>query len=154
MAGPCCVYLGVSDQADQNSIQQNLYMDKARPTNLKSLRLIITVSISILIIGLLFWTHFNGGVPSHHILQQKELPAISNWWGGILLPILSWILLGKIKNRIEQQPSPDRQQYRSKRMRIIALFCVGLIFGILLAVAFTNNYKPFLDNALYIILDS
>lgn len=126
-------------------------MDKAQAKNLHRLRLIITVTISILIFGLLLWTYFHGGVPSHHILDQKDLPAISNWWGGILLPVLTWILLGRIKNRIEKQTKTD-SQYKSKLISALVRFIIGLAFGIILSVSFINNYKPFLDNVLYLLV--
>src|ERR1035438_4659806 len=126
-------------------------MDKTQPTNFKSLRLIITIFISILIFGLLLWTYFHGGVPSHHILDQKDLPAISNWWSGILLPILTWILLGKMKSRSENQTKID-SQYKSAITRVLVRFSIGLVFGIILSVSFINNYKPFLDNVLYLLL--
>jgi hypothetical protein len=126
-------------------------MDKIQSANPKKLRLIITAIISILILGLLLWDYFHDGVPSHHILDQKNLPAISNWWSGILLPILTWILLGKIKSRIEKQPKID-SQYKSEMTGVLVRFNIGLVFGIILSVSFINNYKPFLDNILYLLL--
>jgi uncharacterized protein YacL len=126
-------------------------MEKIQSANLRKLRIILSVIISILILGLLLWGYFHGGVPSHHILDQKNLPAISNWWSGILLPILTWILLGKIKNRIEKQPKID-SQYKSELKRVLVRFSIGLVFGIILAVSFINNYNPFLDNVLYLLL--
>ena len=126
-------------------------MDKIQSDNLKKLRLIITVIISVLILGLLIWDYFHDGVPSHHILDQKNLPAISNWWSAILLPILTWILLGKIKSRIENQTKID-SQYKSAITRVLVRFSIGLVFGIILSVSFINNYKPFLDNVLYLLL--
>jgi len=126
-------------------------MDKTRLANLKKLRLIITVIISILILGLLLWDYFHGGVPSHHILDQKNLPAISNWWSGILLPILTWILLGKIKSRIEKQTKTG-SQYNEGIISVLGRFSIGLVFGIALSLSFVNNYKPFLDNVLYLLL--
>jgi hypothetical protein len=63
-------------------------------------RILITSVVTILIFGLLLWGHFHGGVPAHHILNQKDLPEISNWWGGLLLPILTWFLFGRIETRL------------------------------------------------------
>jgi hypothetical protein len=126
-------------------------MDKTSFANFKKLRLILTVIISVFILGLLLWDYFHGGVPSHHILDQKNLPAISNWWSGVLLPILTWILLGKIKSRIEKQTKTD-SQYKSGMASVLARFSIGLVFGITLAISFVNNYKPFLDNVLYLLL--
>ncbi|HLK29223.1 MAG TPA: hypothetical protein VKT28_11650 [Puia sp.] len=126
-------------------------MDKIQSTNLKRIRLIITVVISVLIFSLLIWDYFHGGVPRHHLLNQKNLPAISNWWGAILLPVLSWILLSRIKSRIEKQTTSD-SQYQLLVKNILMRFAIGLIFAMLLSFSFVNDYKPFLDNVLYIIL--
>jgi uncharacterized protein YacL len=112
------------------------------------IRFIFTSIISLLIIGLLIWQYFNGGVPSHHILQQKDLPEISNWWGAVLLPILAWILSGRIEKRITKQESTIQNQF----FKIIGLFITGLLFGILIVFAFITNYKPFLDNVPYVFL--
>ena len=112
--------------------------------NLQKWRISITVIIGILVFVFLLWDYFHGGVPSHHILHQKDLPAISNWWSGLLLPALSWILLGRMKNRIEKEPASISH--------VIRLAVIGLIVGLLLAVSFTFNFKPFLDNVLYVLL--
>ncbi len=42
------------------------------------LRLYATGFITIAIWTLLAWDHYHGGVPAHHILAKKDLPAISN----------------------------------------------------------------------------
>ncbi len=114
-------------------------------------KVFITGIVTILIFGLLLWEHFHGGVPSHHILQQKNLPEISNWWGGLLLPVLTWILLGRIERRLNKQNSLS-QQTKKQTIKIIGLFLLGLILGILIVVSFTNGYQFFLDNVLYVFL--
>lgn len=114
-------------------------------------KIFITGIVTILILGLLFWQHFNGGVPSHHILQRKDLPEISNWWGALLLPVLTWLLLNRIERRLHKQVSLTKET-KSEPVKILRLFFFGLTFGILIAVSFTNDYKLILDNVLYIIL--
>ncbi len=47
------------------------------------IKIIGTTVITLSMLVLLTWQHFHGGVPSHHILQQKDLPEISNWWGAL-----------------------------------------------------------------------
>gem|GEM_PF-5307569 len=39
------------------------------------------LAFSLLVFGtaLLTYEHFNGGVQSHHLLDRRDLPAISNW---------------------------------------------------------------------------
>ena len=112
---------------------------------------ILTLLVTLLIIGLLVWEHFHGGVPKHHILQRKELPEISNWWGGLLLPVLTWFLLGRVQKRIDKQLliGPEPKHYR---FQIISYFITGLCLAILLVIAFINNYTPFLENVPYIFL--
>jgi uncharacterized membrane protein (DUF485 family) len=114
-------------------------------------KIFITSIVTILILGLLCWQHFNGGVPSHHILQRKDLPEISNWWGGLLLPILTWLSLDRIERRLNKQVSTT-QDTKSQYIKILRLFFFGLTFGLLIAVSFTNGYKHFLDKVPYIFL--
>ena len=63
-------------------------------------RLYSTVLVTVAIWALLAWDHFHGGVPSHHILAREDLPEISNWWGGVLLPLLTWFLLYRVEKRL------------------------------------------------------
>lgn len=114
-------------------------------------KIFITGIVTILILGLLFWQYFHDGVPSHHILQQKDLPEISNWWGTLLLPALAWVLLGRIEKRLKKQNALI-QQTKNQAIKIPGLFLLGLTLGILIAVSFTNEYKFFLDNVLYVFL--
>ena len=117
----------------------------------RSTRIIITLVVSLLIVGMVVWEHFHGGVPSHHILQQKDLPEISNWWGGLLLPILTWILTGRVQTRIEKQVAQN-QKLDNLTISTIGFFSTGLLLAILIVISFLNNYEPFLDNVPYIFL--
>jgi hypothetical protein len=111
-------------------------------------RIITTSIITLIIFGLLIWEHFHGGVPSHHILQQKDLPEISNWWGAVLIPILSWILIGRVETRIHKHGLIIQNQ----KTKIILLFLGGLFLGFVIVFSFTKNYRSILDNVPYIIL--
>ena len=112
---------------------------------------LITGIITVAILSLLIWQHFHGGVPAHHLLQKKELPAISNWWGALLLPVLTWVLLGSIEKRLQKQgaTTPLSEKYQ---LRIIGLFLLGLALSLSIAISFTYDYKPYLDNVLYVLL--
>ncbi len=122
-------------------------LQKQNKTKIKA---IITGIVTVLILGLLFWEHFHGGVASHHILHQQNLPAISNWWSGLLLPILTWLLLSGIERRLGK--SSQVKQTNNLQTKVLSLFITGLVFGILIATSFTNGYNLFLDNVLYITL--
>jgi len=112
---------------------------------------LITGIITAAILSLLVWQQFHGGVPEHHLLQKKELPAISNWWGALLLPVLTWILLGRIEKRLQKKgaTTPLSGKYQ---IRIIGLSLLGLALGLSIAISFTFDYKPYMDNVLYVLL--
>ena len=40
---------------------------------------------------ILLWEYFNGGVVSHNLLAREDLPAFSNFWGLLTVPLLFWI---------------------------------------------------------------
>ena len=46
----------------------------------------------VFVAALLAHEHLNGGVRSHHLLDRRDLPAISNWFGLLVLPVLGWLL--------------------------------------------------------------
>lgn len=69
--------------------------------NFFKIRIYITAIVSMAIWGLLAWEYTHGGFQSHHILRRKDMPELQNWWGGILLPILTWFLLYRIEKRPE-----------------------------------------------------
>jgi len=114
-------------------------------------KILITTMVTIVIFGLLFWQHLHGGVPSHHILQRADLPEISNWWGGLLLPVLTWLALGRIENRLNKQ-AMSTQTTGNQNIKILGRFFLGITLGLLIAVSFTNDYKLFLDNVPFVLL--
>ena len=81
--------------------------------------------VTILIFGFLFWEHFNGGVTSHHLLHQEDLPSISNWWSGLLLPILTWFLLSRMEKRFDKQSS-QTEQTNNFLSKVFWFFLTGL----------------------------
>ena len=119
--------------------------------NWTKIKAFIVGVVTFIIFSFLFWEHFHGGVTSHHLLHQQDLPSISNWWSGILLPTLTWFLLCRIEKRLDKKIS-HTQQTNNSISTVFWLFLTGLVFGILLSTSFTNEYKPFLDNVLYIII--
>ena len=119
--------------------------------NLTNIKACIVGVVTFLIFSFLIWEHFHGGVTSHHLLHQQDLPSISNWWSGILLPILTWFLLSRIEKRLDKNISQTKQTNNAVST-VFWLFITGLVFGILLSTSFTTEYKPFLDNVLYVII--
>lgn len=98
-------------------------------------RVILTLLASLYVWTLLTIEHFNGGVVSHHLLNQPDLPAISNWWGALLMPMLSWFLLGRIHRRV-QRPYPAV---------VLGSFVAALLFGVLISVLFLQGREQVLS---------
>ena len=96
--------------------------------------------VTIAIWSLLAWNHYHGGVPSHHILHREDLPAISNWWGGLLLPLLTWFLLYRIQKRL-MRGNVEKSKVSKRPANILYGFTGALFFGILLSVFFTFGYS-------------
>lgn len=99
-------------------------------------RLYFTVFISISIWALLLWNHFNGGVPSHHILAREDLPEISNWWGALLLPLLTLFLSYRVEKRLTKVNKVQSPRTNLPKSAIIGFF-IALLFGITLSSFFS-----------------
>ncbi len=94
----------------------------------------IVGSITLLILSVLTWDFFHGGVPSHHLLANENLPEISNWWGVITLPFVSFFLLTRMKKRISGEAT-----YQNLKKLFLFPFLFSLLYAILLAVSFSTG---------------
>lgn len=99
----------------------------------------ITMTIAMVMAFLLAWQHVHGGVPAHHLLADPDMPALSNWWGLLTLPLLAWFLLGRIDIRRKADPAAV------PRMR--AAFAGALLYGAAMATLFTAGHAG-ITNAL------
>lgn len=98
--------------------------------------LYFTTIITVAIWSLLIWDHFHGGVPSHHMLQNEDLPEFSNWLGGILIPLLTWFLFYRVQKKIGN----DLTVFKFS-VNILYAFIAALSFSLLLSVFFTLGYS-------------
>jgi hypothetical protein len=98
------------------------------------LRIGLTVVATLAIWTLLLWQHFHGGVPSHHLLDNPDLPRISNWYGGLLLPVLAWGLLSLTRRRMVKAGTPSLKP-------VIAGLVGAAVLGITMSVTFFSGYQ-------------
>ncbi len=116
-------------------------------------RLYFTGVVSLAIWSLLAWNYYHGGVPGHHLLARADMPSISNWWGGLLLPLLTWFLLYRIARRLTH--TSDEQLNASKLpMNVLYGFGGALLFGILLSTFYTLGYADvpgYMINGLFVL---
>ncbi len=101
------------------------------------------ISFVILITSLvglhILWEYFNGGVTTHHILAREDLPGISNWWGLLTIPLLSWLLISLINKKINDRDIS----------RIAKGFLTSLCFGILMSVLWEFDLENILQYAIW-----
>ncbi len=98
------------------------------------LRVGLTVFVTMAIWSLLAWRHFHDGVPAHHVLHNPDLSRISDWFGGVLLPVLAWWLLGLAGRRVQAGASPGLGP-------VIVGLVTGLAFGAAMAVTFFTGHQ-------------
>ena len=91
-------------------------------------RLLLTALALVFELAHLGWEYTHGGVLAHHLLNRADLPAISNWWGILLIPALTWFLVGRIQRRLAQRGASTPAA--------IAGFLASLAYGATLALAF------------------
>ena len=103
------------------------------------LRLCLAMAITLAELASLAWQHVHGGIASHHMLDRADLPAISNGWGGLVVPVLAWFLLGRIHRRVAGGKAG--QAATSVSAGIAVGFAIALAFGIAIAVAFTGGHE-------------
>lgn len=99
-------------------------------------RALFTAAVALAVLAHLAWDATHGGIPSHHLLNDAALPAVSNAWGAVLLPALAWWLTGRIQQRVARLRAQGLRA-RAAWRRIAVGFGLGMAVGLTLAVAFT-----------------
>ena len=110
-------------------------------------RLFFTALVAVAIWGLLAWDYAHGGVPRHHLLANPTLPSVSNWWGGLLLPVLTWVLLAAIVQNAtgkDQASPPAHPSFRREGYG----FTGAVVVGGLIAVLFTLGHPDSAGNVI------
>lgn len=109
------------------------------------LRVALTVLVALGIWSLLAWQHFHGGVPVHHLFADPEMPPISNAWGGLLLPALTWGLLGLSRRRLAKAGITDPTS-------VVVGLVGGIAFGLALSISFVTGHEVVSRNLFYGLL--
>lgn len=95
-------------------------------------RLALTAIVAAAIWSLLGWQQLGGGVPSHSFLARDDMPAISNWWGALVLPLLTWFAIGDVQARIARGAGGSRTALLG--------FAGGALYGAVLAGAYSLGF--------------
>ncbi|MEM8511391.1 hypothetical protein RCH14_000682 [Massilia sp. MP_M2] len=84
--------------------------------------------------GILAWEYLNGGVRSHHLLANPDLPAVSNWWGLLVIPLLTWWTLSQLRRRAESSAARSANGFAA----LVAFVC-ALAYGLALSLLFAQG---------------
>lgn len=76
----------------------------------------------------LAWEASHGGIQSHHLLNRADLPAVSNSWGLLVLPVLGWLAAYFVSRRATSSAHAPS--------RALAAFCGALVVALALSAAF------------------
>ena len=101
------------------------------------IRYYFIVIVTLGIWGLLIWNHFHGGVLSHNILHREDLPAISNWWGGLILPLVTVFLTYRIQKQIIRNSNSEQIIFQKD---ITYGFIIALLYGLILSISFISGH--------------
>ena len=106
-------------------------------TQLKRSQYILTSLITLMILSLLAWQYTHEGVPSHYLFQRADLPELSNWWGALVLPLLTWVLVGSMNTKLLNA----NNRAEKEKAKMVVGFIAAVIYGVLLTVAFFQGYQ-------------
>ncbi|PKH50885.1 hypothetical protein CXF68_09380 [Tenacibaculum sp. Bg11-29] len=104
----------------------------------------VTVGVFFLALAFTLWEYFNGGVISHHLLGRQDLPKISNWWGLLTIPLLSWLSLFLIHRRRDKKIKSG-SNFEAYEAEILKRFLAALAFGIIVSLLWGFNLGSILQ---------
>jgi hypothetical protein len=106
----------------------------------KKLTLIIASVIPAL--ALILWEYFNGGVATHYPGADSSNLGLSNWWGLVTIPMLTWVALGLIDKRTAEE-ARDRETSNSITLEK-SYFAGGVVFGLIAALLWELDQQEYL----------
>ncbi|HEX5353094.1 MAG TPA: hypothetical protein VFW60_03345 [Rhodanobacteraceae bacterium] len=96
------------------------------------LRWCVPALSELFVVTTLGWEYAHGGVPSHHFLDRGDMPAVSNWWGLIVLPGLGWLAAWFVARRATIEPTALQKAF--------AAALGALLVGIAMSIGFTTGH--------------
>ena len=103
--------------------------------------------------GLLAYQYTHGGVSGPSFLARADMPTISNWWGGLTLPLAGYILTGRVQRRLAAFGAQAAQADTALRVAAAALVGAAL-YGASMALGFSTGHdevSSFLFTALPLV---
>lgn len=111
-----------------DSLHRDLIMTTRKSRWLLPYTVVLGVAIAMLQLG---WEYTHGGILRHHLLNNASLPAISNMWGLVVLPVLGALAAWAVARRARERPGA--------LIPATAGFLGALLGGVALSVAFVTG---------------
>jgi len=92
--------------------------------------ILIPLTVLAFTVAHLTFEHLTGGVKSHHLFNQADLPAISNWFGLITLPFLGVIFGQRVYTH------PTTKHWAGVPVPMLVALLSAFIYGAILAASF------------------
>lgn len=89
--------------------------------------------------SLLAYQYRHGGVAGHSFLAREDMPVISNWWGGLLIPLVAYVLTGRLQRRLVAFGTDSARADAALRMAAVA-FVGATLYGGAMAIGFSTGY--------------
>lgn len=101
-------------------------------------RTTFVVALTLAYLSLLAWQHLNGGVPGHSFLARKDMPVISNWWGVLVIPVITTLLTGRAQARLTAL-GRDHVGANAALRSMLLSFGGALLYGAVMALMFVSG---------------
>jgi len=94
-----------------------------------TLKWYVVAVATLFVITHLAWEYTHGGVVSHHFLASHDMPAISNWWGLVILPMLGWLASWFVIRRAAEES------------KVLPKAFAGALGALLIGIALSFSYQ-------------
>jgi len=92
------------------------------------------VALAVLFaVAMVAWEYTHGGVVSHHFLDRRDMPTLSNWWNLAVLPLLGWLAAWSARRRTDMDA-------RALPKALAGALC-ALLVGIAMSAAFVTGHQ-------------
>lgn len=102
-----------------------------KPLTLLDHKIPLTLGALALTLALIIVEYLNGGVITHHLLADDNLPGVSNWWGLVTVPLATYVVVTLLQKR--QNKTTSHNDSNGILYRFFGALTLGIAMCILWA---------------------
>ena len=97
------------------------------------IKLTLIIAAAILAALLILWESLNGGIVTRYPLADVNNPGISNWWGLLTFPLLTWgaLIIAEKRNAQTDDGESAGDTSALQKKDLIGGLAFGLLMGVL-----------------------